>query len=72
MQNLPKAELVAWVSRGAYGLEARATGIGRWSRNCADLGGLSDHCTSVYAIQRWSFPVVTLHGLSVIGRRLCF
>ena len=53
MQNLPKAELVAWVSRGAYGLEARATGIGRWSRNCADLGGLSDHCTSVYAIQRW-------------------
>ncbi len=25
---------------------------GRWSRNCADLGGFSVHCTSLYAIQR--------------------
>ena len=36
---------------------------GRWSRNCADQGGSSIHCTSVYAIQRLE-KMVLLRGIA--------
>lgn len=36
------------------------------------LFGLQPNVQTDYTIQRWSFRGVTLPGLPVIGRRLCF
>ena len=46
---------------------------GRWTRNRTGIARFSDGCIdSLCHPAGWSLGVVTLHGLAVIGRVLCF